>query len=119
MYDGARTDRLKRLDRIARNLDECKYIEFAKARQVSFVGAKLKHQVVTSSVRTHAQDVPTKSFFVSLLQQKFYDWLTKDTSGWFRDFNVDKSGLEVFSYLAYDTVGQIVEMALLVSTLRT
>ena len=49
-------------------------------------------------------------------QQKFVDWLTKDTSTWLRDMKIDKTGLEVLSYLAYETVGQVVEMALIVSS---
>ena len=36
-------ERLKRLDRLSRDLDEPKYAEFTRARQVNFLGTKMRH----------------------------------------------------------------------------
>lgn len=89
LYDEVRMERLKRMDRLSRDLDERKYAEFTRARQVNFMGQKMKYP------------------------QKFMDWLTKDTGGWL-DLKIDKSAMEIFSYLAYETVGHLVELSLLV-----
>ena len=62
---------------------------------MSFIGAKMKQQ------------------------QKFYDWLTRTDGCSAEVGKVDKSGLEIFSYLAYETVGQVVEISLLVSLLNS
>ncbi len=98
--DETRMLRLRRLDRISRSLDERRYAEFTRARQVGFLGAKMRQQ------------------------QKFLEWLMKDSASWMppgggigsgdAGCKIDRSGLEVLSYLAYETVGQIVEMSLLV-----
>ena len=90
--DEARLERLRRLDRIARVLDERRYVEFSKARQAGFLGAKMRHQ------------------------QRFHDWLTRDSQHWMPGDvrGVDKAGVEVFAYLAYETVGRLTEMSLTV-----
>lgn len=88
LNDESKMERLKRLDRVSATMDGKKYEEFAKARQVNFIGAKLKYQ------------------------QKFHDWIVKGND-WL-DMKIDRLALEIFSYLAYETVGQLVEMALLV-----
>lgn len=90
LYDEVRMERLKRMDRLSRDLDERKYAEFTRARQVNFLDKKMKYP------------------------QKFMDWLTKDTAGWLQGLKIDKSAMEIFSYLAYETVGHLVELALLV-----
>ena len=98
-------ERLRRLDRVARSLDERRYADFARARQVGFLSS-------TGVGR------PGR-----IQQQRFLEWLTRDAESWMPGVGVgeaasckiDRSGLEVLSYLAYETVGQIVEMSLLVS----
>ena len=48
-------------------------------------------------------------------QNKFMDWLTRDAAAWMETgCKIDRAGLEVLAYLAYETVGQIVELGLLV-----
>ncbi len=90
LHDEARMERLRRMDRMSRELTGKRYNDFTKARQVNFLGHKMKYP------------------------QKFHDWLTKDAGGWLEPgAKVDKAGLEVFTYLAYETVGQVVEMALI------
>ena len=44
--DQVRLDRLRRQDLLSRNLDDRKYAEFTKARQVNFLGYKMKYQVM-------------------------------------------------------------------------
>ena len=84
-------ERLKRLDRLSRDLDEPKYAEFTRARQVNFLGTKMRHLA------------------------KFNDWLYRDLGGGQGQLpRADKSGLEVFSYFAYETVGHLVDLAMIV-----
>lgn len=90
LYDDVRMSRLRRMDRLSRDLDEKRYALFTQARQVNFVGQKMRQA------------------------QKFSDWLLLRAAPWMGDLKVEKAALEVFSYLAYETVGQFVELALLV-----
>lgn len=96
LHDECRLERLKRLDRLSRDMDERHYAEFTRARQVSFLGHKHR------------------------FSQKFYLWLTTDATGKailadeLTDLQLDQSAMEAFAYLAYETVGQVVDMALLI-----
>lgn len=90
LQDEVRMERLRRMDRLSRDLDERKYAEFSRARQVSFLGAKMNKNVT-----------------------RFHDWLLSETQSWFH-MTVDRVALEIFSYFAYETVGHLVEMALIV-----
>jgi hypothetical protein len=96
LLDASRLERLKRLDRLARDLDARHYAEFTRARQVGFIGHKHR------------------------FSQKFYIWLTTDGTGRailaddLVDMVIDQSALEVFGYLAHEAVGLLVDMALVV-----
>jgi transcription initiation protein SPT3 len=91
LHDEARMERLRRMDRMSRELTGRRYNDFTRARQVNFLGNKMKYP------------------------QKFHDWLTKDTATWMEPgMKVDKAGMEIFTYLAYESVGQMVEMSLFV-----
>lgn len=87
-YDSVDHQRKIRADVLSRNMDDSKYMEFTKARQVSFGHGK---------------------FFASY-NTKFREWLKK----------IDcHSGLinetcDVMAYFAYEIVGEIVDLALLV-----
>ncbi|XP_071747486.1 transcription initiation protein SPT3 homolog [Lepeophtheirus salmonis] len=84
LVDDVRTSRLHRLDLLSRDLDERKYAEFTKARQSNFRGPKFPI--------------------------KFHQWITREMS---EDIKITKFGLEILSYLSYETVGQLVDLALL------
>ena len=91
IHDEVRLNRNKRRDRYTRNLDERKFAEFIRARHYSFLGYNTR--------------------FTS----KFRDWvLREDFLNHEDQVKLDKSGLEALAYLAYETVGYITEMALLV-----
>ena len=108
LHDEIRTERLKRLDRLTRDLDERRYAEFTRARQVSFLGHNMKfaskfQEWILTGVRSSEPtiedvDHPILTSTISIDQK----------------VKMDRSGLEALAYLAYETVGQIVEMALLV-----
>lgn len=83
--DDIKHERLLRADLRSRCLDPQQYLEFCEARQVNF-GRKYK-------------------------SQRFKDWLF---SGLNLDIKPSIHCLEVLSYLAYETVAQIVDLALLV-----
>lgn len=92
LYDEARMERLRRMERMSRELTGKRYNDFTKARQVNFLGHKMR------------------------FPQKFHDWLVKDAiaATWMEPCaKVDKSAIEAFTFLAYEAVGQIVEMSLL------
>lgn len=89
LYDGIREQRVRRLDRFTQNLDQRRYAEFSKARQISFMA--------------HGQKFKAS-------QQKFYDWLTKDD---ITNIKIDKSAVEVFAFMANETVGHLVETSLI------
>ena len=77
---------------MSRELTGKRYNDFTKARQVNFLGHKMR------------------------FPQKFHDWLVKDAiaATWMEPCaKVDKSAIEAFTFLAYEAVGQIVEMSLL------
>ena len=75
---------------MSRELTGKRYNDFTKARQVNFLGHKMR------------------------FPQKFHDWLVRrlDTEG-ATSCRVDRSAIEAFTFLAYEAVGQIVEMSLL------
>merc|ERR1719471_1570872 len=97
LYDEARMERLRRMERMSRELTGKRYNDFTKARQVNFLGHKMR------------------------FPQKFHDWLVRSrrlsdttegaTGG--SSCRVDRSAIEAFTFLAYEAVGQIVEMSLL------
>ena len=77
-----------------RELTGKRYNDFTKARQVNFLGHKMR------------------------FPQKFHDWLVRrrrlsDTTEGATSCRVDRSAIEAFTFLAYEAVGQIVEMSLL------
>merc|ERR1719188_775019 len=91
LHDEARMERLRRMERMSRELTGKRYNDFTKARQVNFLGHKMR------------------------FPQKFHDWLVRDAAATWMEpgTKVDKSAIEAFTFLAYEAVGQIVEMALL------
>lgn len=90
LVDECRLERLKRLDRLTKDLDERKYAEFTRARQANFRGV-------------------AKGKF----PEKFFHWLAGACQPEM-EVRIDGSAMEVLCYLAYETVGLIVDMALLV-----
>ena len=78
---------------MSRELTGKRYNDFTKARQVNFLGHKMR------------------------FPQKFHDWLVRrrldTTEGATASSRVDRSAIEAFTFLAYEAVGQIVEMSLL------
>ena len=64
-------------------------------------------------------DFKLSSFQVSFLsstlrnQHKFYEWITQGIKDCLNDLKIDKSALEILGYLAYETVGQVVELSLI------
>lgn len=83
--DEVQFQRKMRAELLSRNLDMQQYLEFCEARQASF----------TPRYKT----------------QKFKDWLL---SGVTLDIKPSPLAIEVLSYLAYETVAQIVDFALIV-----
>jgi len=84
-FDDIYVDRLVRNDKVTRNMDEKRYEEFCKARAVGFRGSySMKFQASLEEVLNSV------------------------------DLKVEKLSQDVLSYLAYETLGQLVEMALLV-----
>ena len=83
-FDSVKHERNLKFEKIANELNASQYLKYCEARKVSF-----------SSLRNN----------------KFKDWL-------FRDFNHELKPhqyfIEVMQRLAYETVGQIVEMALMI-----
>lgn len=108
LHDELRTERLKRLDRLSRDMDERRYAEFTRARQVSFLDHNMKfaskfQEWILTGLRS-AEPV---------VEDGEYSFSTSTSSN-NPKVKIDRSGLEALAYLAYETVGQIVEMALLV-----
>ncbi|KAL8614661.1 hypothetical protein ACOMHN_051113 [Nucella lapillus] len=83
--DNIKHERLVRAELMSRNLDPQQYKEFCEARQANF-SRRYK-------------------------SQRFKDWLM---TGVYVDIKPNPQGLEVISYLAYETVAQIVDLSLLV-----
>ncbi|XP_052811175.1 transcription initiation protein SPT3 homolog isoform X2 [Mya arenaria] len=83
--DDVKYERLLRADMSSRCMDPAQYMEFAEARSVNF---SRKHKT-----------------------QKFREWLF---TGLDVDIKPTQTAVEVVSYLAYETVAQIVDLALLV-----
>lgn len=80
--DPVKQERLERLERQTRNMDQAQYSEFCESRQLSFAKKA----------------------------SKFRDWL--DCSS--LDLKPNTVAMEILSYLAYETVAQVVDLALLV-----
>lgn len=78
-------ERLQRLDRMTRNMDQKRYLEFCKSRNVSFKGKY-------------------SQWFQNALQQ------VVDTL----DIKLEKLTNDVICYLAYETLGQLIELCLVV-----
>ncbi|XP_051935376.1 transcription initiation protein SPT3 homolog [Hippocampus zosterae] len=80
--DPVKQERLERLERHSRAMDQTQYAEFCESRQLSFAKKA----------------------------SKFRDWL--DCSS--LDLKPNAVAMEILSYLAYETVAQIVDLSLLV-----
>jgi len=78
-------ERLQRLDRMTRNMDQKRYLEFCKSRNVSFKGKY-------------------SQWFQNALQE------VVDTL----DIKLEKLTNDVICYLAYETLGQLIELCLVV-----
>lgn len=89
-FDEIQVERLIRNDRVTRTMDEKRYEEFCKARAVGFRGQ------YSSKFQKNLQEV--------------YSTLEAETSV----TKIEKIVKDVISYLAYETLGQLVEMCLLV-----
>lgn len=85
IFDEVKHERYLRAEAQTRCMDQAQYFEYSNARRSSFC-AKQK-------------------------SARFRDWLLKDVD---LDIKPTSSVLEVFNYLAYETVAQIVDLALLV-----
>lgn len=86
--DDVYLQRKIRADLMARNMNDTKYLEFTKARQASFGHGR----------------------FFSTYNAKFREWLNKiDCSA-----GVTNETCDVLAYFAYETVAEIVDLALLV-----
>nr|XP_022295272.1 transcription initiation protein SPT3 homolog [Crassostrea virginica] len=83
--DEVKRERLLRAEFRTRYMDDKQYMEYSEARQISF-GRKYK-------------------------SQRFKDWLL---TGINTELKPNQHALEIFSYFAYETVAQIVDMALIV-----
>ncbi|XP_059215045.1 transcription initiation protein SPT3 homolog isoform X2 [Centropristis striata] len=80
--DPVKQERMERLERQTRNMDQTQYSEFCESRQLSFAKKA----------------------------SKFRDWL--DCSS--LELKPNSISMEILSYLAYETVAQIVDLSLLV-----
>ena len=108
LHDEMRTERLKRFDRLTRDMDERRYAEFTRARQVSFLGHNMKfaskfQEWILTGLRSVEPVMDNDEYSCSASQP------SNETK-----VKIDRSGLEALAYTAYETVGQLVEMALLV-----
>ncbi|KAK3583908.1 hypothetical protein CHS0354_033685 [Potamilus streckersoni] len=83
--DDVKNERLLRADLVSRGLNPQQYMEFCESRQANF----------------------SKKF----TSQRFKDWLLSGVS---IDVKPNNLALEILSYLTYETVAQIVDLALLV-----
>jgi len=83
-FDEIYMERLLKNDRITRNMDEKRYQEYCKARTVGFRGS------YSVKFQTSLEEVITSL-----------------------DLKVEKVCQEVLSYLAYETLGQLIEMCLI------
>ena len=108
LHDEMRTERLKRLDRLSKDMDERRYAEFTRARQVSFLGHNMKF------ASKFQEWILTGVRFSEPVIEDGDPLFLSSVSSFDKKINVDRSGLEALAYLAYETVGHIVEMALLV-----
>ncbi|XP_076374019.1 transcription initiation protein SPT3 homolog isoform X2 [Tachypleus tridentatus] len=85
IFDEVKLDRQTRADRQTRCMNQGQYLEFCESRRMSF----------SRNYRS----------------TKFRDWLLRDGV---TDMKLNALALEIFNYLAYETVAQIVDLALLV-----
>ncbi|XP_022252636.1 transcription initiation protein SPT3 homolog isoform X2 [Limulus polyphemus] len=85
IFDEVKLDRQTRADRQTRCMNQAQYLEFCESRRMSF----------SRNYRS----------------TKFRDWLLKDGV---TDMKPNALALEIFNYLAYETVAQIIDLALLV-----
>ncbi|CAJ1066767.1 transcription initiation protein SPT3 homolog [Xyrichtys novacula] len=80
--DPVKQERMERLERQTRTMDQAQYYEFCESRQLSFAKKA----------------------------SKFRDWLDCSTL----ELKPNSIAMEILSYLAYETVAQIVDLSLLV-----
>lgn len=84
LFDEIKNQRLRRIDSLTRNMTHAEYVNFSRARQVSFM----------SRVKS----------------ERFSDWLLGNKP----HIKISVFAFEMIQYLAHETVAQIVDMALLV-----
>ncbi|XP_037578115.1 transcription initiation protein SPT3 homolog isoform X3 [Dermacentor silvarum] len=84
-FDEVRHEREVRLEAHTRTMDQTQYMEYCEARASSFCRKSKTAQ--------------------------FREWLMKDIES---DLKLSPTVLDIFSYLAYETVAQIVDLALLI-----
>ena len=108
LHDEMRTERLKRIDRLSRDMDERRYAEFTRARQVSFLGHNMKF------ASKFQEWILTALKSSEPVMEEGEPMILTSTASVEQKVKMDRSGLEALAYLAYETVGQIVEMSLLV-----
>ncbi|KAF7236359.1 hypothetical protein EYD10_16898 [Varanus komodoensis] len=101
----------QRAERQARMMDSAQYAEFCESRQLSFYHAVAQKQNVVfifvsdnTVLETCTRTVITKK------ASKFRDWL--DCSS--MEIKPNAVAMEILAYLAYETVAQLVDLALLV-----
>lgn len=85
IFDEVRHEREVRLEAYTRTMDQTQYMEYCEARASSFCRKNKTAQ--------------------------FREWLMKDIES---DLKLCPTVLDIFSYLAYETVAQIVDLALLI-----
>lgn len=115
LVDHVKKKRCIRVDLMSKKMDEARYLDFSKARSVSFAN-KNKHKF-SDWIGSSGKFLHFLYFFHLLSTESNYYYHTYTyfftifLSG---DFTVSKSGYSVLGYLAYETVAQIVDLAFLV-----
>lgn len=84
LFDEIKNQRLRRIDSLTRNMTQAEYVNFSRARQVSFI-SRLK-------------------------PDKFSEWLLGNKP----HLKISVFAFEMIQYLTHETVAQIIDMALLV-----
>jgi len=84
-FDCVKHERNVRLDKLAMNISETQYVKFCESRKASFA----------NKAKT----------------AKFKEWIMKDCP---LEIRPNNDALEILQYLAYETVAQIVDLALIV-----
>ena len=101
--DEQRMERLKRIDRLSRDLDQRRYAEFTRARQVSFLGHNMKfaskfQEWILTGISNNFSEVTMGGGTAQTLAGATTDQKVK----------MDRSGLEALAYLAYEVLQAVV-----------